>query len=583
MRAPANWLTKKLIAHFHKKYKPVYRRAKILFAIDIILVSVAMALAGLASWTVYEHFWEARILAITAQTTPTAITSGAPVTFTIWYENKSRETLDQVMLAIRLPPNFELLRSFPASLATRTSTLPLGTLAAGERGMAKITGRLWGAVGTPAPVLVTAAFTSPKRNRRLVAFEKFEFPIQNSVLASSLIMPDRLIAGQAAPFEFSYKNNGTELLPEVLVRPLVPQGATIRSDHNLLLARGVWSTGEVSPGAHGMIRGTIELPASLNTETQITMQSSIIHRETELLQDEVAILAPVFPTPLLVSTTTLLTVAKPGTEIPVDIRLQNIDKMPIREITVTLAHTSPAIDTDELNPPINIGDLLPNEAKTISYLLPLREQIDRRDLDEGDEDRELSIIIRAEATGLLEDDLPISLAVRGSDIQLPLETAFSVSAAASFYTREGDQIGRGPLPPTVGKTTKYWVIWEFSPTTNELEGLLVRAKLPPQVEWTGQAHATTGRAPRYEPETRTVRWTIDHLAPTLPTGESLVARFEVALTPTEPLRGTIPPLLEETSAQAFDRFTETQLSASAGLLTTALPQDDYLRGRIRVR
>lgn len=581
MRGPATWLTKQLSARFHKRYQ-TFRHARILFTIDLVLVGVIIILAGLTGWIIYGRFGEARALEVVGSTNTPYITSGAPVTFTFWYENKSQEPLDQVVLAIRLPPNFELLRSFPAAFATGTSTLPIGTLAPGERGAAKLFGRLWGKVGTSAPVLVTAPFTSTKSNRRLIVFEKFEFPIQDSVLATSLIIPDRLIAGQAIPFELSYKNNGTELLPEVLVHPILPQGATIRArDH--LLSDNAWQLRNLEPDESGVIRGNLELPASPNAESSITIQSSIIRNEVELLQDEVVIPVLVSPSPLLVSATTPVSVAKPGTEVPVDIRALNTGDVPLRDITVSLASTSPAIAANELGPRATLGDLLPNESRTVSYLLPLREHIRTQDLGEGDRARELSITIRPEASGTLEDGLPIALAVSGLDIRLPLETPFFLTTIARYYTPEGDQIGRGPLPPIVGKTTKYWVTWELAPTTNELEGFVVRAKLPPGVEWTGQAHATLRRAPRFEPDTRIVRWTIDRLEPTLPTGDPLVARFEIAITPTEPLRGTIPLLLEETNAQAFDQFTETQLTASTGTLTTALPDDRFIRGRVRVR
>ena len=54
----------------------------------------------------------------------------------------------------------------------------------------------------------------------------------------------------------------------------------------------------------------------------------------------------------------------------------------------------------------------------------------------------------------------------GDAAELPVATEVAMQNSIRYYTEEGDQLGRGPLPPQVGETTKYWVFVQITNTTN---------------------------------------------------------------------------------------------------------------------
>ena len=60
-------------------------------------------------------------------------------------------------------------------------------------------------------------------------------------------------------------------------------------------------------------------------------------------------------------------------------------------------------------------------------------------------------------------------------------TSLRIFPDAHYYSLEGDQIGRGPLPPVVGKETKYWALITVQNGTSEVGSVVVTAQLPANV------------------------------------------------------------------------------------------------------
>lgn len=163
----------------------------------------------------------------------------------------------------------------------------------------------------------------------------------------------------------------------------------------------------------------------------------------------------------------------------------------------------------------------------------------------------------------------------GSPFILPVAGELRLATSARYFTSEGDQIGRGPLPPRVGATTKYWVTWDVRSVLRDVNRVVVRVPLPSGVEWTGRVMSATGVEPTFDASSRTVTWAIGNLERLLSTS------FELAVTPTAGQAGSFAALLGETKAQGIDDLG-TDLTASAPAVTTELRNDDRVSGKGRV-
>ncbi|MEK7516188.1 MAG: hypothetical protein AAB562_01175 [Patescibacteria group bacterium] len=184
--------------------------------------------------------------------------------------------------------------------------------------------------------------------------------------------------------------------------------------------------------------------------------------------------------------------------------------------------------------------------------------------------------VRARLTGTI-DGTPVAFV--GKMREIKVASALSVEAFARYYSPDGDQLGRGSLPPVSGETTKLWIIWHIQNTTNEVRNVRVEGRLPPNVEWTQRASVTSGGAVSYDRETRRVAWIVESVPSFPDEAEPLGASFEVAITPTAAMVGTTPTLLQDVTIRGEDAFTGLTLEARGAFVTTDLTHDIFGRSK----
>ncbi|MDA1038581.1 MAG: hypothetical protein O2877_02745, partial [bacterium] len=166
-------------------------------------------------------------------------------------------------------------------------------------------------------------------------------------------------------------------------------------------------------------------------------------------------------------------------------------------------------------------------------------------------------------------------------ISLPITSPVTLSAFGRYSTTQGDQIGRGPLPPVVGEETKYWVFLNVSGTTNELEDVEITATLPSYA--VGGEKQTVSVGKKVEFENGQARWGIDKLSPTFAPGSKIIGiAFEVDITPNDSHAGEIISILDSVTLTARDSLTGAIVQAYGARITTNLPDDDMAAGLSRV-
>ena len=191
-----------------------------------------------------------------------------------------------------------------------------------------------------------------------------------------------------------------------------------------------------------------------------------------------------------------------------------------------------------------------------------------------------SLRISAAAQYTIDEDptRPIRVDTQVSD--LAIATKLGLEGAALYFTKDGDQLGVGPLPPKAGQTTKYRVFLTITTTTGEVDNAQLEAYLPSNVEWTGRASVTAGEALDHFPSTGRVRWTIGRLPANADgTGTRIGASFEVAVTPGESDIGSVPTLLKSIKVFGSDVTTGLKLNATAENISTDLPYDRRALGK----
>jgi hypothetical protein len=137
----------------------------------------------------------------------------------------------------------------------------------------------------------------------------------------------------------------------------------------------------------------------------------------------------------------------------------------------------------------------------------------------------------------------------------------------------------GPLPPKVGETTTYTILWQVKNYYSNIKDVKVKAKLPPYVSLTGKIFPEEMASKfSFDPESREVVWSLGDLegGKGISTPPPNIA-FQISFVPTEEQIGQTPEIIEEVKFSGEDTWTEKILEATSSAINTALPDDPTMK------
>lgn len=178
--------------------------------------------------------------------------------------------------------------------------------------------------------------------------------------------------------------------------------------------------------------------------------------------------------------------------------------------------------------------------------------------------------IRIIPFGSYEEIDGTNIDMHGTSLTIPIHSSLSLQAFGRYYTAEGEQIGRGILPPIVGKTTRYHIFLMPKNFIHPLRDVHLTARYSEQASWTGVV-PQGGEYVTHYPASRHISWKLKALPPD---SENRGLIFELAFMPKEEDIGSAAQLLSNITIHATDGVTGASLSASAAPVTTLLTNDE---------
>ena len=135
----------------------------------------------------------------------------------------------------------------------------------------------------------------------------------------------------------------------------------------------------------------------------------------------------------------------------------------------------------------------------------------------------------------------------------------------------------GPIPPRVGQTTTYTIIWQVKNYYNNVKNAKVKATLPQGVNLTGKIFPEDQAEKfAFDSSSREIVWNIGDLEAGRGIIESLPGpsiAFQVSFTPALSQRGEVAGLIGEAFLSAEDSWTEESLESEDSMINTTLPDD----------
>lgn len=146
------------------------------------------------------------------------------------------------------------------------------------------------------------------------------------------------------------------------------------------------------------------------------------------------------------------------------------------------------------------------------------------------------------------------------------------------YFQEDVFGNQGPLPPKIGETTTYTIIWQIKNYYNDMKNVKVKAILPKQVQLTGKIFPEEeSQKFAFDSQSREIVWAIGDLA----TGQGVITpasniSFQIAITPDASQKDETPQLIGEAKIIGEDQWTREIVEAKTPAITTALPDDSSI-------
>lgn len=565
-----------LHSHYHKRYHGKYQHAKKLFAFDLaLLVFTIVLLIG----NIFLFFWKPSLASqidVSISLGSARIKSGEEMRLTIDYANKSKFKLNNVSLGLRLPNGFIIDRNKTSKdvFSADSTFSSLKEIKAGASGQAEIYGWFWGEPNKETNFAANLSYQPENSANREQKTSSFVARLTDSVLTGQLIIPTAATPNTRLNFTYTLTNSGDRAINNI----------SIANNWSAIMDENDTTNFSLPAGGSKIIEGQILTPNksgsfSFSITPQVLVNNHLVPQMPAVKKLQIF-------APQIVSGIRLLdgsTYAEPDQVLPLEIKWGNKGGSKLTNISLHLAanlqnvvdwkktaqENGAKLETNGLffdgNSRTNLSNGNPGSSDVFTVKIYLLPKFNLPDMEKAG--LEIYPIIKARASETAGQEF----SEEGSHVRLPLATEVNFSNIETrYYTAEGDQLGRGPLPPQVGKTTKYWIFVKIFNTTNALDNAIFNTSLPEGVEFTGKQSTSIGPQLDYNSADRVISWQYNSLPANSQTG----LYFEVAITPLASQIGQNILLTNLLQFSATDDFTGKKFNFSHPALNNTLKSND---------
>ncbi len=562
--------------HYHLRYHGIYAHAKKLFVFDLALLSVAIATFGA---TLFFLFWSPGLtdqIDLKISLGSDRIKSGDLVKLTVDYKNRSKYFLREPILAIHLPAGFIVDRELtPTSIFKTDSTFDLNELRPGASGQTEVYGHFWTLPKQEEKISALFSYLPEKSQNREQKIGSFLANFSDSVLNASLEMATTSFSNNYVPFAFKLVNTSDSKLEGLNFNFTFPGKIVGLKDSDI-------QNVTLEKSGEKLITGQIVMPAkSGEFPLNILMSLRANNQTVNILKSQAVVKTFSHNIGLSLKLKDNSTFAQPGQTLNANIKWINNSQYELQNSQLRIAFTPGVVDLKttarENGFKIEGNELVIGAAE--------RTALTKGQPQSGDEFDFKVYLLPTFNLGAIENaNLEIKpsfvseiktlpgqqFSSPGESAKIILSTELNLSSEARYYSNEGDQLGRGPLPPQVGETTKYWIFVRSNNTTNPVSNAVFSATLAGGVTFTGKQSVSIGPGLTFNEANNTINWNYRELPPNSQTG----LYFEVAVTPSPEQIGKNINLVKDIKFTASDKITGKTFILNKPSITNILPSTD---------
>lgn len=542
---------------YHKHYHPeknVHGTKHLIFDVAMVFIVFGLIASIIFIQIFYTRALIAERIAVDLRVVPQFIESGGKVSFEVQYENSNE---DQVLHDARV--NF----AFPKGFVFRNSTIEpvegehnvfeLGDIDIGQKGSIRVDGLILGAIDAQRHVSgsINYALADEGRLSQQVLFSQ-TVDIVGSVLSVEPQMPGELIDQQEFELSIFYENMSPDYdLDNISLYVFWPPAFEILGDKSEEIENEGFVIEHLNARESGVASVRARVDAQGDSEKTFIFQTIIEHEGERYIQKEEKITVPIRYPQVKLEQNLSQTSVSPGESVFVNVNIQNNEEFSVNNVQVATRFDSSVFEI--VTSPGRVASIASGSNAQSQYELRVRNNAQTTNLASS------ARLISSEVSYVdaTDESRAFRQFARASAIQFAAIP--SVSGEARYFSASGEQLGRGPLPPQQGKTTRYWIFLESSTQYSGLSNAIVVAALPEYASWTGMANTNQGSM-RYDQDTRTILWTLGSME----LGKEYGAAFALDFDPANQTQTLLPvSLLEDVSIVGLDTNSGAERSSSS--------------------
>jgi hypothetical protein len=591
LNAPHKWFLAFLCSpihfleqHYQKKYHVNFVHAKKLFVFDMALLGSIIALTGcIIFWLTYNPSITDKI-SLNIIASKNKIKSGEFIEYTLSYKNNSNMVLVSPNLAFSAPNGFIIEKIEPENAYNKQiKSFKLDDLPPGANGLTKISGYFYGTPEKNDNIKATLSFMQEKTKMFESKTAIMITTLRGSVLSANLSTQQSIASTGQFRFEINAQLEKNPHIDKIII-PLefneYMKVSEIEAVNSGTIENNSWviKAQDFEKQQTALLRGyfSSNVPSELSKiqlemKPQIFVQNSLYNQTTytkdiDVLHPQVLVSSNWDKTTSAPEQTRTLTLlisnngsfginsAKIQIPIPTDVinysALSQLNRASFKDnsIIITSSHVA------------GLKHIAPQQKISMEIKIPINKIIQKQDA---------ILTLKPVITGALADNPDIQITASSETEKLRIGTNLLLGAELRYFTDDGDQLGRGPLPPTAGKETKYWAFINITNTTSNIKDFKFNAKIPSYVVWTGKSSISKGTNISYDENNRTISYASDNASP----NETIGIYFELAITPSENQKDTSPVMLDDISISAFDSYINEAIYKTHKPLDISIPAD----------
>lgn len=517
---------------------------------------------------------------------PARVSSGDEVSYTVTYRNNTNVALRGGGIVFTWPEG--AVAEGEDAAASREIKEEIGMIVPGQEKSATFKGRMYGIKDEQKEITAVFRYTPENAASEIEDKKTLAITIAATPIALIIQAPGQAVSGKEIEIAVEYQNQSDALFSDMELRAVYPLGFTFASaDSAPSSENNTWKLGAIEGRTTGKIKIKGSFSGAQGEAKSMYMELGVAGDGGAFNQyasaDGTVTIASSALFVFLTANDSRDYVVNPGGTVQFKVHYKNTTNVQIPNVTILASIDNTYIDIKTLSVqwgvidgrtnsiiwnPVSVPELAvldPKEEGIVSFSAAVKQGV----LPKSFSDKNLTVVARTRITAAASPESLSGLPLESEDaVSVKINTQFSFNEKA--YFQDGLLQNTGPLPPTVGQRTTYGVSWQLSSTVNDVDDIEVTAKVPPNVEWTGEVYPQDAKI-TYDPNTGIIVWKPGKVfAGTSNLIPPVRVDFKLAFTPALVHIGQVLNLVSGATLKATDAFTGTQMERQVSPVNTDL-------------